>query len=547
VELCAPPHPPRSPADHRCDFKIHGADDRRHARIKARSIPHRDPDRSGPTAGLETPERIASRISQIVGPDAYERYFRGQTRVDAQPGRIVIRVTHAFTADLIRRRFADSLRTNLDRARPDADPASRTDPGSTVVEIRTEPAPTQPPKRGGPSGILLRPPGSTEGERAVRGPARPPARPRRPMHHQLDRFVGGESNRIALCAARRLCEPDPGSVSPLLIHGGCGLGKTHLLRGIAHQFRSANPGAAVRYLSAESFTNQYIHAVRAGSLDDFRSRFRAMDLICIDDVHFLANKNATQSELLHTFDTLALEGARLVLASDEHPHDLDRFSRRLISRFVSGMVAPLSRPEPDLCRKILRRLAPLRGIRLAPGGIEAIVRCVAQTPDGSVRDLEGLLTQVAAAVDLVGPRDGSTTIDAELVERALRISRHARVGPRRAVRLCEIVQQTCRALNMEPDRAIGPGRSRPVVLARSIVALLAKEMTDMSFPEIARGLGLASHSSVIAARKKILQDMDRDEPLPLIPGVSLRSRRSLVESIRARILREASRPSPRVA
>ncbi len=222
---------------------------------------------------------------------------------------------------------------------------------------------------------------------------RPGAEGRRITFRKLEEFVSGPSNQLAFDAARRLAEGAPPEATHLLfVHGDCGVGKTHLLQGICDRRRAVAPRAHVRYTTAEQFTNEYLAALREGSLEGFRKSLRRLDLLAIDDIHFLSNKTATQSEFLHTMDAIDLGGARIVLASDEHPRQIKKFSQALVSRFLSGMVVRIDRPDRQTRISLVRRLARDRGITLQPAAEEIVAnRCV-----GSVREIEGALARLMA-------------------------------------------------------------------------------------------------------------------------------------------------------
>lgn len=261
--------------------------------------------------------------------------------------------------------------------------------------------------------------------------------------------------------------------------------------------------------------NAFVAALRAGDMSSFRTAYRGLDLLCIDDMHFLSNKTQTQNELLHTFDTINFDGARVVLASDEHPRDIAQFGKALASRFVSGAVIRLDPPDDDLRVSLVRELALRRGLPLENAAVEMIAGQSADLKDPSVRAIEGMITQVEAVYhllpDLCGP---GGRIGLGVVGRALGMSasgRSARTRLRRPIRLNQILDEVCRSLDIEPADVLGRGRHRRVVLARAMTTLLARRITTCSFPEIARGLGRPSHSTVVTAHQRILSQLKAGE------------------------------------
>lgn len=396
---------------------------------------------------------------------------------------------------------------------------------------------------------------------------------------RLETFVVGSSNRLAFNSAQALADGNA-QFSTLFVHGGCGLGKTHLLQGIANRFTQVNPGAVVRYTTGESFTNDFITALRTNKIDQFRRAYRGVDLLCLDDVHFLANKDATQVELLHTFDAIGLEGARVAMASDEHPREIRRLSEQLISRFLSGVVVRLDPPELELRVRIVRKLAEQRGLDLEEVAIKFMAERSGRSIGpggwgrgfgGSVRDIEGMLTQVEAVHRLLPELtiSGSTRIGLLLVRKALGISENEAAGaggaanaasaggssaghpgggatglrPRRPIHAQTVIAEVCRALRVDLTDFQGKGRHKRVVLARGLTVVLARQLTAHSYPEIARAMNRPNHSTVVTAFQRLEEQMadpartaeDVAEILgPEFAGVTLRD---LVERLSKDIVR----------
>lgn len=332
------------------------------------------------------------------------------------------------------------------------------------------------------------------------------------LRHRLDDFVVGESNRLAHGAAMRLAESSGREkFSPLFIHGSCGLGKTHLLHGLASRYLEIHPHAVVRAITAEEFTNDYVMAVKNNRLDEFRRVYRGVDLLCLDDAHFLSNKEKTQTELLHTFDAIDLGGSRIVLASDDHPREIRKMSEQLVSRFLSGAVVRLDPPDPATRLNIILAIARRRGLPIDPAAADLIsergARCGPGGTPGSVRDIEGMLTQVEAYYRLVPEMVVSGSVGVVLVRRALNIGeidgRGEPARSRRPVEVDRINAEVCRTLGVTVQEMMGVGRHPKVVLARSVIALLSRRLTNLSFPEIARRMGRPNHSTVITAKKRL--------------------------------------------
>ncbi len=358
------------------------------------------------------------------------------------------------------------------------------------------------------------------------------ARPRvapasQPSRHRLDDFIVGVSNRLAHAAAVRLAEDEQvASLSPLFIHSVCGMGKTHLLHGIASRFQEKHPGAKVRCISAEAFTNEFITSLRAGAIEGFRRTNRRLALLCIDDIHFLANKEATQTELLHTLDAVGLDRARIVLASDEHPRDIRKLSSALASRFMSGAVLRIEEPDPALRLELATKFAVRKGLGLDETG----ARAVASANWKSVRELEGLFMQLLAVSRLMPELATTGRLDAAAVRRALDVSGTrsssqpafgVSLRPRRPIPITAIQGETARRLRVELSDMAGKGRHPRVVLARAIIVHLARRLTTLSFPEIARAMNRPNHSSVITAHNRLLMQLKDRVGISPVAAVAL--------------------------
>lgn len=510
-------------------------------------------------AGPQVSDRILSRLSARLGRDRFARYFEHQTRVRYSGGTLEVIVPTGFVAEIIGRKFSEAL---LETTREEVGAA----PGGAPVALHFSIVPEFfGPAAQGPAGVRAAGQGPS-GDAAAVNPSRvaAPARPRRPriapapaVRYRLEDFVVGESNRLAFNAAGKITEPGSSrQYSPLFIHGPCGLGKTHLLQGIAARFREKNPGATVMYLPAEAFTNDYIADVRSGRIEAFRKKYREVDLLCLDDVQFFSSKPQTQTELLHTFDAIDLGGARVVLASDEHPRQVRKLSNSLVSRFMSGMVVKIDPPEPALREKIVAKLAQRRGLKLDAAACALVAsRCggVGLGGDGSVRDIEGALTRIDALRTVAPALSGSSVeagghgeIGLVLIRRALGMDEGGSPSwrPRRPIKVEQIVDEVCRTLHVEHSELLGRGRHKRVVLARTLAAHLSRQMTTLSFPEIARAMGRPNHSTVVTACKRMQEQIARDDALDLgadtIPELAGLTVKTLAEQVRDDIVRSGA-------
>jgi chromosomal replication initiator protein len=360
--------------------------------------------------------------------------------------------------------------------------------------------------------------------------------PRKPwnLRYKLDDFIVGPSNELAFAAAHGMVEhSETHDSGPLFIFGGCGLGKTHLLQGICSQMLSNDADAKVMYVTGEAFTNEFLTAVRTNKVDGFRRKMRRLEMLCIDDIDFIANKQATQQEFLHCFDALELAGSRVVLASDSHPKYIEQFSEALTSRCVKGMVVQVHEPDLATRAKIIIALAQRRNMLLNEAAVQLIAaRCI-----GSVREIEGALTRIHAMATLMqrNGQAGPVTVGPALVNQTFASERQTRVN--RIVHFDTIASVVCEQLSIERDAINGPGRHRDIVLGRNIMVHLAREMTSMSYPEIARAIKRSSHSSVVAAAKRLGEQLLKDESLIHPAAGTLMPLTEIIERCRQAIYR----------
>jgi chromosomal replication initiator protein len=463
---------------------------------------------------------IETRLAARIGAQRYRMWFEEHAALEVEGSTLTVRVASRFAAEWIERNFRAEL---LEVAASAA--------GVTDVRVEAAPAPAAEPgsaPQGSANGSAQgSAPGSRpEGERATarRGDGTRPARGAREARlRRFEEFVVGPCNRVAFEAARRLAEDALGGIRCILLHGACGVGKTHLLQALCAERRERCSDERVRYTTGEQFTNEYIQSVRAGTIDAFRDRVRRLDLLAIDDVHFLSNKGATQAELLHTMDAIALAGARVAIVTDAHPRALASFSEALVSRLLGGMVIQVEAPDRETREALVRHLASVRGLAIEPLAVPAVADRVL----GSVREIEGALARIAAAQLL----EDAPTATLSLVERALSAGTASTRGA--PPRIGGIVDAACQAIGVDRNEIVASTRHRRVVLARGVVVHLAREMTTLSYPEIARHLGRTAHSSAHAAAERVSAMLDRGEALP--PGecpCGARTVRELVETVR---------------
>ena len=318
----------------------------------------------------------------------------------------------------------------------------------------------------------------------------------------LSSFVVGASNRLAMHSAEMVAR-NPGQITPLLVYGSTSVGKTHLLEGIWSAARKGGRGTATVYLSAEQFTSHFLEALRGGGLPVFRSKYRGVQLLIVDDLQFLAGKRATQVEMLHTIDTLLRDGRQLVFAADRSPAELNDFMPELVTRLTGGMVCRIEPPDYATRFGIVGQLARRLGVEVP----EDVQRFVASRLTGHARELSGALCCLRATSETTGRK-----ISLALAEEALgEMIRHAT----RVVRLSDIETAICRVFGLEPQSLQSDVKSRRVSQPRMLAMWLARKHTRAALSEIGAFFGRRSHSTVISAQRRVDQWVAHDEPLAM--------------------------------
>ncbi len=306
-------------------------------------------------------------------------------------------------------------------------------------------------------------------------------------------YAPGPSNRLALAAARAVVEAPGTQFNPLLVHADVGLGKTHLLQAIGHA--CADAGLRVRFVPAETFTNDLVAAIRGRRMEAFRDKYRALDVLLIDDLQFIAGKDSTQEEFYHTFNALADGEGQIVAAASGPPGQLPRLDVRLVSRFEGGLGVEIEPPDFETRLAILGIKARLRGF---DGRIPLeVLELIAEETPGSVRDLEGALNRLIAAAMLTGEVPGL-----RLAERAIEQIGRER-PPEGHLALADLIAAAAEYYGVSPDALAGRDRSREVSAARQVVMYLAREVAGASLAEIGEALGGRNHSTVLYAIERV--------------------------------------------
>jgi chromosomal replication initiator protein len=307
----------------------------------------------------------------------------------------------------------------------------------------------------------------------------------------FENFVVGKPNELAYAAARRVADSDAAPFNPLFLYGGVGLGKTHLMHGIAHRTRQKFPERRVVYLSAEKFMYHFIRAIRFQDTVSFKERFRSVDLLMIDDVQFINGKESTQEEFFHTFNDLVDNNRQVVISADKSPSDMDGMEERLRSRLGWGLVADIHATNYELRLGIMDAKADRIGIEIPT----KVKEFLAHRITSNVRELEGALNRVVAHATLVGWEISIETCQ-EVLHDVLRAND-------RRVTIEEIQKKVSEHFNIRMTDMHSPRRARAIARPRQVAMYLAKQLTSRSLPEIGRKFGGRDHTTVMHAVKKV--------------------------------------------
>jgi chromosomal replication initiator protein len=422
---------------------------------------------------VSTTEKVSylrELVADRIGPTRYRTWFGDAAEFRLNPDSLDVMVANSFVGNWIASNYMDALVASAQEVL-----GSDAQIDVRIVQTTSDGNPRRPPQPPAPAQM----------------PTRRAQEARVQLRGKLDDFVVGPSNKLAYTAACHIVR-DPGKAFKLLVvHGGCGLGKTHLLQGICNGLIHVHATLEWRYISGEQFTNEFIYAVKAGHIDRFRARFRNVDVLVIDDIHFLANKKATQAEFLHTFDAIDACGKAVVLSSDRHPRGIATLSEPLINRLIAGMVIEIDPPDFEIRREILCRRAAAMNCVIPDEVLDLVAERVAR----NVRELEGALYKLVALASLT--RDpitaelARTTLDDHIV--------HTSQTPNAD----NIIRLAGNRFGVTREQIFSKNRDRTISLARAVAMYLVRKHTLMSFPEIGRTMGNKNHSTVLMATQRI--------------------------------------------
>jgi chromosomal replication initiator protein len=446
-------------------------------------------------------DRVKTRLKQEFGDSAYKSWVTPIVATSLRDGEVELSVPTRFMRDWITTHYAERIRALWNGENPSVrkitlkvDSGKLESPKSDTVKAEAPKMTSAPPvaaPAARPAG-LSRVPARPAAETAPQGsPLGPDLSAPLDARYNFENFVVGKPNEFAYAAAKRVAESDQVSFNPLFLYGGVGLGKTHLMHAIAWEIRQRTPHRRVIYLSAEKFMYSFVRALRNQDTVSFKEQFRSVDVLMIDDVQFIAGKDATQEEFFHTFNALVDQGRQIVLSADKSPSSLEEIGDRLRSRLASGLVADLHPTTFELRLGILDAKAEQLGV-VVP---QKVKEFLAHKITSNVRELEGALTRLVAHAQLVG---GSLSLETtqELLQDLLR-------AHDRRLTMEEIQKRVAEHFKIRVSDMSSARRSRAVARPRQVAMYLSKQLTSRSLPEIGRAFGGRDHTTVIHAVRKI--------------------------------------------
>ncbi len=437
--------------------------------------------------------RIQERAKDSVPDHAFNTWIASAKAVASTSDELVLEAQNPFHVEWLEDKFGPLLRAAGEHV------LGR--PLHISVTCASEPSPIPLPSLELPGG----PPGPV---RATATPRREPsssAVPVRPMlneRYTFDRFVVGANNQLAVAASRAVADQPARMYNPLFLYGGVGLGKTHLMHAIGHQLLANDPSRRISYISSEQFTNELVTSIREGSMAAFRGRYREMDLLLVDDTHFLEGKESTQEEFFHTFNALYDAQRQIVLTSDRPPKEMARLEERLVSRFEWGLVVDIRPPDYETRMAILRKKADDDGLRID----DEVIEFIAHSCTASVRELEGAVIKLLAYSSLTNQE-----ITLGLARTALRGMLGRRAHESGPVLSPERIRElVARRWRVREEALASKRRTKDVTVPRQVAMYLIKQTLGTSLVRIGELFGGRDHSTVIHSIRRVEEEMERD-------------------------------------
>lgn len=429
-------------------------------------------------------QETLAHLGQTLSPQHFSTWIKPIRFTGLEKDLVFLEVPNRFVHDWVRDHYLPIIQESLSRIgaidyRIQLSIASRQGNGATQPAAAEPPrAPSPPPRE-----VSAREWNSTYNLNSK---------------YTFDEFVSGSSNQFAFAAAMAVANNPATTYNPLFIYGGVGLGKTHLVNAVGNAVLRRNPEMKVCYYTSEKFMNELINSLRYAKMDEFRNKFRSMDVLLIDDVQFIAGKERTQEEFFHTFNALYESHKQIVVTSDKFPKEIPGLEERLRSRFEWGLIADIQPPDVETKQAILKMKAEQNGIYLP----EDVALFLATSVSSNIRELEGYLIRIGAYASLT-----STAVTLAMARDVLK---DILVEKNREITVEDIQKTVGAHFNIKISDLKSSKRLKALVLPRQVAMYLSRQLTSSSYPEIGERFGGKDHSTIIHAIKKIEKQMEED-------------------------------------
>jgi chromosomal replication initiator protein len=449
-------------------------------------------------------QAVLGELEVTLSSASYITWFNNTGILTHEDGRLVIGVPNGMARERIIRLYDEAVRESLEHCGVQLKSleylvstqqiqASAMDPLS-AAGASTAPTPAS-AKPGRPNRTSIAP-GQTQ------APLAPPTHPSLAAGYTFDSFVVGGSNELAYASARAVAQFPGEKYTCLFLYGGVGLGKTHLAQAIGNDIIRRWPNRQVRYVTSEQFTREFTDSIQTKKTKRFADLYRSLDVLIVDDIQFLGNKEKTQEEFFHTFNTLHQLGKQIILSSDKPPKAIPHLEERLRSRFEWGMVADIQRPDLETRAAIVQQKAASQRIKLPVDLVEYLARHYQQ----SIRELEGALTQLITYCEY-------HELDPSLAVMKALLGPSATNPRRRSITARTVIEKTAAYFDLHPDDITGTKRDRDIVVPRQIAMYLMREELGLSYPKIAQNVGGRDHTTAMHSCNKIEKALELDEDL----------------------------------
>jgi chromosomal replication initiator protein len=458
-------------------------------------------------------QAVLADLEGGISRNAFANWFANTSLTSVNEDLATVTAPHAFAASTLQARYTRQVERSLGDilGRPvrvtftTSDRAGMLESAPADPEVPTSVAPREPtasPPAGRP--FPRNPSGSSQIPLVRNRQLELTASPASGLNARLifDTYVVGSSNRLAHAAALAVADNPGGQFNPLFVHGGVGLGKTHLLHAIGHRALEINPELTVMYVTSETFTNDVINDIRSGRMDDFRARYRRVDILMIDDIQFIAGKESTQEEFFHTFNALHQNGKHIIISSDRPPRAIAALEDRMRSRFDGGLVADVQSPDYEMRIAILGQKADDLGIRLPSD----VVEYVARKDQTNIRELEGALNRILMLAQLHQKPVALPLAIEALSDSAIGL----RSGSASAT---DVIDTVASHFGVTHQDLTGRSRRREISLPRQVAMYLMREETGSSLVDIGRTLGGRDHTTILHGIEKVEHDLGTDPEL----------------------------------